>query len=57
MTVLLAMPEFPPEASDWRKTYCKKWLRLIEAQEQLLNTQLRIVSAQKGLIQELLESE
>lgn len=57
MASILPMPELPPEANEWKKAYCARWLKLITAQEQLLNTQLRVIETQRELIRELLERE
>ena len=57
MPQLLQMPDLPPEANQWKRSYCDRWLRLLNAQEELLSTQLKIVAAQRALIRELLERE
>jgi len=55
MPQLLMMPDLPPEASEWKAQYCQRWLRLLQAQEELLSTQLRVVETQRELVRELLD--
>ena len=52
--MLLTMPDLPPEASEWKQQYCQRWERLLRAQEELLNAQLKVIEVQREMIRELL---
>lgn len=54
MPQLLMMPDLPPEANDWKQQFCRRWEKLLEAQEELLHAQLKVIGVQREMIRELL---